>query len=138
MLSLALAPTAVYLKADGLALLTCFLAVPCLALPCLPCLSAVGISSLLFFIDTQHGYRCHRSIDHIIIIIIITNLQLLEHIHGTAEVAVGASHDVLTVRSYHHPVSEDTKPTPKPKPKPKPIPKPKPKPKLKTKTKTTP
>lgn len=32
--------------------------------------------------------------------------QLLEHIHGTAEVAMGASHDVLTVRSYHHPVSE--------------------------------
>lgn len=31
--------------------------------------------------------------------------QLLEHIHGTAEVAVGASHDVLTVRSFHHPVS---------------------------------
>lgn len=30
--------------------------------------------------------------------------QLLEHIHGTAEVAVGASHDILTVRSYHHPV----------------------------------
>ncbi|CAM9637359.1 unnamed protein product [Ascophyllum nodosum] len=31
--------------------------------------------------------------------------QLLEHIHGTAEVAVGASHDVLTVRSYHHPLT---------------------------------
>eukprot|EP00903_Cladosiphon_okamuranus_P013829 g12869.t2 len=31
--------------------------------------------------------------------------QLLEHIHGTAEVAVGASHDILTVRSYHHPLT---------------------------------
>lgn len=30
--------------------------------------------------------------------------QLLEHIHGTAEVAMGASHDVLNVRSFHHPV----------------------------------
>lgn len=33
--------------------------------------------------------------------------QLLEHIHGTAEVAVGASQDLLTVRSYHHPVGAD-------------------------------
>ncbi|CAM9760914.1 unnamed protein product, partial [Scytosiphon promiscuus] len=31
--------------------------------------------------------------------------QLLEHIHGTAEVAVGLSHDVVTVRSYHHPLT---------------------------------